>query len=326
MVGEKQGLSVVTDNTLISLLALHGKIRHVIEVLNEMYKRKFKPTAASYNPFIYRLAKEMKVDDVVKCLDQMIHRQSYPNVSTYNAITVLCEERMVKEAFSILRSFGEQQNSFIHYFYKKVILALYEMTVSGFSPNSYTYSTLIRGLCLEGMWNEAMEIFKILEESGYRHDLDNFNTLILGLSKCCRRDSALDIYEMMINKGFMPNHKIYTILVEGIVYEEEKELAVVVLKELSLRKITDLSLEVFEMKIKKGYMPNETTYTIMVEGIIHEEKRELAFVVLKVSHLRGVMNEKSLDRLVMQYELEGLSDRRSLKKDKNLKLNATKIK
>ncbi|KAM7482564.1 hypothetical protein LguiB_007147 [Lonicera macranthoides] len=80
------------------------------------------------------------------------------------------------------------------------------------------------------------------------------------------------------------------------------------------------------MKIKKGYMPNETTYTIMVEGIIHEEKRELAFVVLKVSHLRGVMNEKSLDRLVMQYELEGLSDRRSLKKDKNLKLNATKIK
>ena len=80
------------------------------------------------------------------------------------------------------------------------------------------------------------------------------------------------------------------------------------------------------MKIKKGYMPNETTYTILVEGIIYEEEKELAFVVLKELHSRGVVNEKSSDMLIMQYELEWLSDRRSLKKDKNLKLNAEEIK
>ena len=76
---------------------------------------------------------------------------------------------------------------------------------------------------------------------------------------------------------------------------------------LSKSRRTDLSLEVFEMMIEKGYMPSETTYTILVEGIIREEERELAAAVLKELHQRQVVSRSTVERIVMQYDIEELS-------------------
>lgn len=45
-------------------------------------------------------------------------------------------------------------------------------------------------------------------------------------------------------------------------------------------------MEVFET-IEKGYMPNDTNYTILVEEIIHDEEKNWA-VVLKKLHLKQV--------------------------------------
>ena len=94
-----------------------------------------------------------------------------------------------------------------------------------------------------------------MEENNYRPDTDNFNALILGFCKSRR---------------------------------------------------TDLSLEIFEMMIEKGHMPNETTYTILVEGIAHEKETELAGKVLKELRLRQVVSQSTVERLVMQYDLESL--------------------
>ncbi|KAB2636830.1 pentatricopeptide repeat-containing protein [Pyrus ussuriensis x Pyrus communis] len=105
------------------------------------------------------------------------------------------------------------------------------------------------------MLDEAMEIFKVMEENSLRPDTDNFNALILGFCKSRR---------------------------------------------------TDLSFQVFEMMIKKRRMPNEMTYTILVEGIAHEGELELATRVLKELHLRLVVSPNTVERLVMQYNFEDL--------------------
>ncbi|KAI8007188.1 Pentatricopeptide repeat-containing protein [Camellia lanceoleosa] len=97
------------------------------------------------------------------------------------------------------------------------------MTKCGFTPHSLTYSSLIRGLCMEGMLDEAMEIFMIMEENNYQPDIENFNALILGLCKSKNRFVFGD-FEMMIEKGYMPVETTYTIVVEGIVHEEEESL------------------------------------------------------------------------------------------------------
>ncbi|GLT55302.1 hypothetical protein SLA2020_284390 [Shorea laevis] len=189
MDGEDRSPSIVTYNILIGSLALHGRIEHALEVLDEMMRRRFKPTAASYNPIIARLCTEGKVDVVVKCLDQMIYRQCTPNEGTYNAIGVLCEEGMVQEAFSIFQSLGNKQNSSMHDFYRSVITSLcrkgntypafqllYEITKHGFTPDSYTYSSLIRGLYL------SFEIFEMMIEKGYMPNETTYTILVEGIA------------------------------------------------------------------------------------------------------------------------------------------------
>lgn len=108
---------------------------------------------------------------------------------------------------------------------------------------------------MEGMLDEAMEMFGVMEEYGYMPGIDNFNALILGLCKYRR---------------------------------------------------TDLSIQIFEIMINKGYMPNETTYTIMVEGIVHEKEKKLAAEVLNELHLRQVVSRNTMERIVMQYDLQGI--------------------
>ncbi|KAF8103466.1 hypothetical protein N665_0188s0402 [Sinapis alba] len=247
--------SVVTYNILINSLAFHGRTEQALEVLNEMSKgnHQFRVTATSYNPVIARLCKEGKVDLVVKCLDDMIYRRCKPNEGTYNAIGALCEHNnnKVQEAFYIIQSLSNKQRCCTHDFYKSVITSLcrkgntfaafqllYEMTRCGFDPDSHTYSALIRGLCNEGMFDGAMEVLSIMEESEYcKPTVDNFNAMILGFCKIRRTDLALEVFEMMVERKRMPSETTYVIIVEGIAHENELELAKEVLEELRSRKV-----------------------------------------------------------------------------------------
>ncbi|KAL6543021.1 hypothetical protein OROHE_010541 [Orobanche hederae] len=82
--------------------------------------------------------------------------------------------------------------------------------------------------------------------------------------------AAMDVFGIMEENGYMPDVDNINALL------------------LWLRKCgrTDLSMEVFEMiMIRNGHMPNETTYTTIVEGIILEEK-ELGMAVLKQLYAR----------------------------------------
>ncbi|KAG2325937.1 hypothetical protein Bca52824_008665 [Brassica carinata] len=250
MDGGDRSPSVVTYNILINSLAFHGRTDQAMEVLNEMGKG---VTATSYNPVILRLCKEGKVDLVVKCLDDMIYRRCRPNEGTYNAIGALCDEQdKVREAFYIIQSLSKEQRCCTHDFYKSVITSLCrkgntyaafkllcEMTRCGFEPDSHTYSALIRGLCNEGMFDGAMEVLSIMEESEWcKPTVDNFNAMILGFCKIRRTDLALEVFEtMVVERKRMPSETTYVILVEGIAHENELELAREVLEELRSRKV-----------------------------------------------------------------------------------------
>ncbi|KAE8125098.1 hypothetical protein FH972_019933 [Carpinus fangiana] len=188
-----------------------------------MMRRQFKPTAASYNPINALPCIEGKVVLVVKCLDQIICRRCTPNEGTYNVIAVLCEQGMVQEAFSIIQSLGNKQNSSMHDFYRSVLTGLCR------KGNTYPAFQLLR------MLDEAMEIFRLMEENNYRPDANNFNAHILGFCKSQRTNLSLEVFEMMIEKGYMPNETTYTIIMEGIAHENENQLAAKVLKELHLR-------------------------------------------------------------------------------------------
>ncbi|GER52752.1 pentatricopeptide repeat-containing protein [Striga asiatica] len=254
MDGGDRAPSLVTYNILIGSLATHGLTDWALEVVDQLFSDgRFNPDADSYNPILARLCKERRVDSVSKCLDEMKSRNCIPNETTYCSIATLCDEGMADEAFSIFRTLGEGRSGG---FYREVVSVLcgkkktraalellVQMVTSAdegfeFEFESCTYSSVIRGLCLEGMVEAAVGVVREMDDVA---DVNNYNTVLVGLCKRGRTEVGLEVVIEMVGKGRMPSEATYAILVEGLVREGEKGLAAGLLKELSEREVVGKS-------------------------------------------------------------------------------------
>ncbi|KMZ74976.1 hypothetical protein ZOSMA_120G00680 [Zostera marina] len=63
--------------------------------------------------------------------------------------------------------------------------------------------------------------------------------------------------------------------------------------------MTDLSFDVYKEMIDKEYLPSETTYAILVEGVAHENEIELAGDLLNHLYLKVFVTNNTL-----QYHME----------------------
>lgn len=62
----------------------------------------------------------------------------------------------------------------------------------GCTPDSYTYGTLINGLCRLGKIGEAKELFKEMETKGCSPSVVTYTSLIHGLCQSGNLDEAMD--------------------------------------------------------------------------------------------------------------------------------------
>ncbi|RCV24342.1 hypothetical protein SETIT_5G077300v2 [Setaria italica] len=90
---------------------------------------------------------------------------------------------------------------------------LNEMRKDGISPNVYTYSIIINGLCQIG---ESETAGGLLEQMVAEvPDLYCYNSLIIGLSKVGKMEEAIEYYDQMLEKGVHPNEFTYDGLIHG---------------------------------------------------------------------------------------------------------------
>lgn len=59
-------------------------------------------------------------------------------------------------------------------------------------------STLLEGLCLDGKFFDAVELFDKLTESGFEGNVNVYGILINGLCKIREIDSAINLHRRMI--------------------------------------------------------------------------------------------------------------------------------
>ncbi|KAB2623501.1 pentatricopeptide repeat-containing protein [Pyrus ussuriensis x Pyrus communis] len=76
-------------------------------------------------------------------------------------------------------------------------------------PYTLTFSTLMRGLCVNGKVDEAFGLLKRMENEGIDPDTIMFNILIAGLGKRGRFDQGIKLLEEMKFKGCDPNPGSY---------------------------------------------------------------------------------------------------------------------
>ena len=73
---------------------------------------------------------------------------------------------------------------------------------------------MIKGLCKEGLLNEARELFEKMEEFGCQPNHITYNTIIQGFLHHNETSWVVKYIQMMVNKGFQGNVTTATILID----------------------------------------------------------------------------------------------------------------
>ena len=81
-------------------------------------------------------------------------------------------------------------------------------------PNVRTYTIMLKGLCKEGLIEEASEIFEKMDGSGCSPNNHTYNTIIQRLLQHNETSKAMKYLEIMVDKGFSPNSTVASMLVD----------------------------------------------------------------------------------------------------------------
>ncbi|CAI9783686.1 unnamed protein product [Fraxinus pennsylvanica] len=92
----------------------------------------------------------------------------------------------------------------------------HEMPRRGYSPDSYTYGTLINGLCRAGRIWEAIELLVEMEAIDCSPTLVTYSLLIHGLCQSNYLEAAIDLLKKIRSKGIEPNVYTYSSIMNGL--------------------------------------------------------------------------------------------------------------
>uniref|UniRef100_A0A7N0UU35 Pentatricopeptide repeat-containing protein n=1 Tax=Kalanchoe fedtschenkoi TaxID=63787 RepID=A0A7N0UU35_KALFE len=129
-----------------------------------------------------------------------------------------------------------------------------EMRSKGVEPNVVTYSSMIDGLCRGGKWDEAKAMFYEMLDQGIQPNVVTFNVLINALAKMRKGKEAKELMDLMVKRGEEPNVRSYSSLMECFYKEGD----------------VDEVQNVFISLESKGIEPNVVTYNILIKAYCKE--------------------------------------------------------
>lgn len=158
-----------------------------------------------------------------------------------------------------------------------------EMPSRGFTPDSYTYGTLINGLCRFGKVGDAKELFKEMETEGCPPTVVTYTNLIHGLCQSNNLDEAMRLFEEMTSKGISPNVFTYSSLMDGFCKGRRSSVA----------------MELLHRMISEGHSPNMVTYSTLIHGLCKDGKLRESLEILDRMKLQGLKPDAGLYRKII---------------------------
>ncbi|KAF3336347.1 pentatricopeptide repeat-containing protein [Carex littledalei] len=256
---------ISTYEILILTIANKGYTHEALEIVEQLVINGFEINAWCINPIIMRFCSEGQLNMVHKCLKSMERWKCPFNSRTYGAIALLCNRGILDEAFQILESLRQKQGKELHSFYGKEVLSYLcskgntlealqiltklEQVQVQYTPDLQTLVHVVNGLGEECFYEEAVEMFEVMDKYNVRPDINNYNKLVLQLCKGGRIDLAINALEKMVMKGYEPTERTYVIIIEAIGNLERKDLVGELLSELYARgKVSQESMEKISLK------------------------------------------------------------------------------
>lgn len=251
----------VTEDIFLSVCRGYGRVHRpldAVRVFHKMEDFQCKPTQKSYITILGILVEENQLKIAFKFYKYMRETGIPASVISLNIlIKALCKNSNSMD--SALRIFREMPNK-------------------GCTPDSYTYGTLINGLCRMGKIGEAKELFKEMGTKGCLPSVVTYTSLIHGLCQSKNLDEAMGLFEDMSSKGITPNVFTYSSLMDGFCKGGRSGQAMALL----------------DLMVSKHHKPNIITYSTLLHGLCEEGKLQEATEILDRMKLQGLKPDAGL--------------------------------
>ncbi|KAL7129975.1 hypothetical protein ABFS83_13G102900 [Erythranthe nasuta] len=251
----------ITEDILLSVYRAYARVHKPLEVMRVFGKTKdyeCEPTAKSYITVFSILVSESQLKMAFKFYRHMRQKGIPACVPSLNVlIKALCKTASTMD--SAFRIF-------------------HEMPKHGHTPDSYTYGTLINGLCRHGRTLEAKELLIDMEANGCSPSVVSYSCLIHGLCQSNKLADALELFKEMKSKGVEPNVYTYSSLIDGLCKNG-----------YSLQ-----AMELLERMTRKSLVPNSITYSSLIHGFCSEGKITEAVRILDRMKLQDLKPDAGL--------------------------------
>jgi pentatricopeptide repeat protein len=154
-----------------------------------MVAKGVEPNVVTYTALIHGHAKNGDMDAAFWLQKEMEEKGIYSNAITVSVLVDgLCRENRVQDAVRFIMEYSGQKKS-----EKNPSIA-----------NSVTYMTLIYGLYIDGQYNEACYFFSCMRDSGMVPDRFTYTLVIRGLCMLGYVLNAMMLYADMVKVGVKP--------------------------------------------------------------------------------------------------------------------------
>ncbi|XP_026448434.1 pentatricopeptide repeat-containing protein At5g46100-like isoform X2 [Papaver somniferum] len=276
-----------TFSIMISKLASANQFRSAEDLLDRMKKEKCNLTEDIFLSVCRAYGRVHRPLDSLRIFHKMKDLQCERTKKSYVTVfSILVSENQLKVAQKFHRDMKEEGISpnvaFLNVLIKALsmnkstidaALAVFkEMPDKGHIPDSYTYGTLISGLCKLGMIDEAKRLFKDMETKGCSPTVITYTCLIHSLCRSSNLGEAMKLLKEMGSKGIEPNVVTFSSLMDGLCKGGRSSEA----------------LELLANMIAKCLTPNVITYSSLINGLLKEGKLQEAVEILDRMKLQGL--------------------------------------
>eukprot|EP01067_Filipodium_phascolosomae_P001540 Filipodium_phascolosomae@DN2007_c0_g1_i1.p1 len=260
----------VTFGCMFDALVNAGLVEEAMELFEEMTgpnsRYSVQPNTVMYSTLIKGFAQQKQTDKAISLYERMVANKVACNAVTFNSLIDGCARVGAMD---------------------KACELLEEMTKrAGLSPDLITYSTIIKGYCMQGDIEHSMILFDAMRRRKIEPDAILYNSLLDGSARIQRVDLCEKLLRDMKVHGILPSNFTLTILVKlfGKMKDLEKAFSVVedlpnkhefeinahvytcLMSACNANGKTNRALEVFDKMKSRGVVPDSKTFGTLIMG------------------------------------------------------------
>lgn len=284
-------------NSLLQSYCCLNKWRKVDAVLCTMLKIHASISISSYRFLIHRMCEQSQFSSALRLKELVQDSDKSTDLILYNIlIFYLIRRRNILQIHDVLKDMKHNGISpdkttydfLVYGFHKsgdsdRSVSMLDACIAQGLTPSNRSLRIVLSHYCRSGNLEKSLELFYLIERSGWKHGLLIEMTLISSLLSFRRHSEA---------KSCLNNLSRNALIISDINFD-------VLIKEFCIQGDVEMSVNLLNTMLKKGRLPGEASYSSVIYRlcILKEFNQALDFLAeMKLEHLKP--SDISCDALI----------------------------